>query len=374
MSEYRRGRFTNAIEWMSHVLNAPAGRGDRAIQALMVLAMAHCQLKQTEKACSAFAEGARIARVNLPKLESGDIGGWLNWMITHALIGEAQQMLIETIRDAPKVITESSADEQHAVVAAFQEITSIFMGQNKVAEAEKMFAELLPPKAPEQPLTPALLGARGEFRARCGRFAEAAIDFRKAKEANPAEHGWWHELAPLLVVTGQAHAYREHCRASLERFSDTSDPVVAQRIAKGCLILPHSGVDLKVVFRMTDAAVVATNHWSAPWFQFAKALAEYRQGRYPAVLEWANKVLAEAGKELERDVLAYAVLAMSHQHLHQSIEARDALTKAQETKLPTLENGDLGGNWSDWIIAQTLMREARALIKGDSVSSAAVDD
>ena len=34
-----------------------------------------------------------------------------------------------------------------------------------------------------------------------------------------------------------------------------------------------------------------------------------------------------------------------------------------ETKLPTLQSGDLGENWPEWLIARILVREARGLVE-----------
>jgi hypothetical protein len=49
---------------------------------------------------------------------------------------------------------------------------------------------------------------------------------------------------------------------------------------------------------------------------------------------------------------------------------RSSCNRLAETKLPKLDSGDLGG-WNDWIIAHSLMREARILIEGQP---AAVSD
>ena len=64
-----------------------------------------------------------------------------------------------------------------------------------------------------------------------------------------------------------------------------------------------------------------------------------------------------------------AVLAMSQQHLHQSQEARAALKKSADlaqAQLPKLEDGDLGRDWRDWIIAHALQSEAKQMINGES--------
>jgi Flp pilus assembly protein TadD len=118
---------------------------------------------------------------------------------------------------------------------------------------------------------------------------------------------------------------------------------------------------------MAETAVNApTNHSSMIWFRFAKGLAEYRQGRFGSAVEWTQKVLSRQGADPERDVEAYMVLAMAQYRSGQADEARITLAKGveiAEKKLPRLDSGDLGDGWLDWIIAQELMREAKALIQ-----------
>jgi hypothetical protein len=51
--------------------------------------------------------------------------------------------------------------------------------------------------------------------------------------------------------------------------------------------------------------------------------------------------------------------------LKASEQARAALAKGIEvikTRLPKLDDGDIGGGWLDWIVAQALMKEAEDLI------------
>ena len=61
------------------------------------------------------------------------------------------------------------------------------------------------------------------------------------------------------------------------------------------------------------------------------------------------------------------VLAMSNYHLRQLDEAHAAMARGlaiADTKLPKVESGDLGYWWRDWVFADVLMREAKALIEG----------
>ena len=76
--------------------------------------------------------------------------------------------------------------------------------------------------------------------------------------------------------------------------------------------------------------------------------------------------MAAAGQLLERDAAAYLVLAMAQIKLKQEAAARIALDRGAEIverKLPKLDSGDLGVQWVDVVIANLLLREARALIK-----------
>jgi hypothetical protein len=107
-------------------------------------------------------------------------------------------------------------------------------------------------------------------------------------------------------------------------------------------------------------------------FQSCKALAEYRQGRFASAADWALKALSQPEHHAlfqmddYRRVAANMLLAMSNYQLHEPDQARAALRRGleiAETKLPKLELGDLGPYWSEWVFANVLMSEAKALIE-----------
>jgi hypothetical protein len=167
------------------------------------------------------------------------------------------------------------------------------------------------------------------------------------------------------VQRGQLEAYREHCHKSLERFGGTTDPYTADQIAKGCLILPGSGVSLDTVATMADTAVAEGRQSEYfPYFQFCKGLAEYRQGRFASAPDWMGTVLTNRMSQLPLRTAAYTVLAMAQHRLQQNEPARASLAKGAELEqeLPKLDSGDIGEGWVDRIIAHALMSEARALI------------
>ena len=240
-------------------------------------------------------------------------------------------------------------------------------GDGKLAEAGQLLTRLLPQADNSAALTVQILTLRGNVLARSGRWEEAATDLARAIENDPTDGELWLILAAIQVQTGQLDAYRELCRKSLERFGKTTEPYTADRIAKGCLILPGSGADLATVATMANTAVSEGQHRGAlPYFQLCKGLAEYRQGRFASAADWMATVLTNRLSFLPLDTQAYMVLAMA-QHQSQQIEpARASLAKGAEIeqKLSKLDSGDLGEGWSDWIIAHALMSEAKALIGG----------
>ena len=57
---------------------------------------------------------------------------------------------------------------------------------------------------------------------------------------------------------------------------------------------------------------------------------------------------------------------MAQYQSKQAGDARAALAKGAEvveTRMPMLQSGDIGEDWTDWIIAHLLLNEAKALIK-----------
>ena len=269
------------------------------------------------------------------------------------------------VRDALAIRQRILGPEHLDLAGSLHKLTLVLLEEGKYSEAEKLFAEVLPSNVENQPQSVALLVERAEFHARRGQFAEAAADFIKAKEARPADPSVYHQLAALLVGSGQLEVYREHCLKSVEQFGNSSDPNTAERIAKDCLILPESGVDLGVLSKMADTAVAATNHSDIRWFQLVKGLAEYRQGDSSSAVDWLNKALAQPD-DSNRDVEAYMVLAMSHYQLKHIKEARAAFANGveiEQTMLPKLEDGNIGDSWLDWIMAHALLREAQTLLE-----------
>jgi serine/threonine protein kinase/tetratricopeptide (TPR) repeat protein len=243
-----------------------------------------------------------------------------------------------------------------------------------------------------QPEDAEVIRRRGLLRARRGKWEEAAADFTRVIDLDPRNHMDYHSLAPLLVAAGEIEKYHTLRRQIVARFGGTNnpcapdrlaratiasgswtgapagDPAVADRMAKDCLILSASGVDLDLACDLADTAVtVGSKSRYLAYFQCTKALAEYRKGEFGAAVEWIGKgpLTGTNSWDYFRHVEALAILGMAHFQLRQTEQARAALTEAlqiEQTKLPRSEIDDLGDDWRDWIIAHTLIQEAKALI------------
>jgi len=242
----------------------------------------------------------------------------------------------------------------------------------QAAEWRKKLADLEKSQPPAKRVSPenitTIQTQRGNLSARKKHYKEAAGDFSKLAEAHPDNHLFYHLLAPALVAAGDAEGYRRCCQKVIAQFGETTNPTVAERMAKACLILPSSGADMAIVSKMAEVAIRAdTNHSLLPYFQFSKGLAEYRQDRFASAAEWLRKALdSKRSRDDYRDVQAYMVLAMSQYQLKQVGEARKTLatgTDLASQKLPKADSGDLGPAWNDWIIAETLMREAKGIVE-----------
>ena len=269
----------------------------------------------------------------------------------------------ELAGDKPEVLLRVSAARDEHIEDLIKQGTDRALEEAEELAAHKPEVLQRISKARE----PAVLRANGVDHARHGDFARAAADFARVLELRADDHEVWHWQAATLIQAGQLDRYRALRQKSVERFGQTTDPNTAERIAKDYLILPSTEAGLETAAKMAETAVsAATNHSDMPWFQFAKGLAEYRQGRPGSAIEWMKKVVSNQGDALERDVEAYMVLAMAQHLTGQTNQARVTLAKGAATatgSLPQLDSGDLGDAWLDLVIAHALMREARALIQ-----------
>src|SRR4029077_10968136 len=79
-----------------------------------------------------------------------------------------------------------------------------------------------------------------------GQWQDARTAAARFLEMQPGNPSAYHLIAPLLVQTTDRTAYEELCQKIATRFAGATDPRVADRMAKDCLILPPPSANLKV--------------------------------------------------------------------------------------------------------------------------------
>jgi tetratricopeptide (TPR) repeat protein len=246
-----------------------------------------------------------------------------------------------------------------------ESMAKVLMRQKKFAETEQLLDEALTPAIVSKPSSCNLLFQRIDLLGRQGRWQEAATATTLFVAYQPTEQYGYHILAALLAITRNRPAYEMVCRKMLTTFTNTSNPYVDERVAKDCLFLPDSGMDLEFVDNLADKAVSLGSGWSdAPYFQVAKAMSAYRLGHFAESIEWAEKTLKSS--IIYANAHAYAILAMAHWELGHKDVARVMLDKGDSLTpsiLPSHQAVDLGDSWTAWLIARISLDEATALIK-----------
>jgi tetratricopeptide (TPR) repeat protein len=92
MAEYRQDHYEGTIKWAraASQVSFPYSQAE----AYATLAMGQYKLKQTKESQLALAKCAEFVETQMPKIETGDLGGdWRDWIIAHALLKEARNLI-----------------------------------------------------------------------------------------------------------------------------------------------------------------------------------------------------------------------------------------------------------------------------------------
>jgi len=189
-----------------------------------------------------------------------------------------------------------------------------------------------------------------------GQFEEAWSSWAKVLEANPRDHGAWYGYAELCLFVGREDEYRRTRRIMLKQFGESTEPQIAERTGRACLLLPPTPDELRQSVALVDC--VLKKEWeNLPVFShflFLRGLAEYRQGKFDA----AVKTMRGRASAANLGSAPRLVEAMALNKLGQVAEARKTLVKAIE-----------GYDWrperavdQDPWICHVLRREAEGMI------------
>jgi len=176
------------------------------------------------------------------------------------------------------------------------------------------------------------------------------------------------------IECSDTKGYEQFRERVMETYAGTTDPVVAERVVKNCLLLPGSGPLLKALapFAEVTRQSMAGRDFAAPegdwwpgWRCLSLALLEYRSSNWMDAVIWSRRCL-HYGQPLPRSAASQAILAMALARSGQLEQARSELAHARAlvTTRFSSELLPFEGNsyWFDWVLARILLREAETVV------------
>lgn len=249
-------------------------------------------------------------------------------------------------------------------------------GQHEVVERHWMDADKAFSQAIElRPDLPQTWEARGELLyLRLGLWELAANDLARAfslQKPSKFYRWWWNAL--LRFYTGDTAGYQKICSEMLDR--DWMPGPYAFQLVRTVSLDPDNAYGgrrlLDVAQRITESDPNEGAHW------YLQALVLLRAGRPAEAVECCQRSLQTPSRYVRSEV-NYPILAIAHQALGQSDEARQALDRAQDildewTQLrcepgPDAWIDSLGASahWPvscwDWLEFELYLREARGAL------------
>jgi tetratricopeptide (TPR) repeat protein len=226
--------------------------------------------------------------------------------------------------------------------------------------------ELMAPLQPVIPAASAIYNVIGDHHAWRKEWPAAITNYLRSIKANPTNDLAYHLLAPALLQAGDVAAYRQHRQKILQTFSHTTDPTIAESLARACLLLPASPDEMEVIAGMADVAV-ASGPGADGWAKLAKGMVEYRQGHFTNATKWLDEASAQAtGPALKLHSEIFR--AMNQFQLGQTDAAQKTLAQCVAFEANNVLDRD-GIGWNDRRVAYRFLDEAKSLIPKPAASA-----
>ena len=240
-------------------------------------------------------------------------------------------------------------------------------------------------------LTPRLSCSRPAQRIlveRVNLLGRQAANGRKPPPTRPSSSSFDRPIS--IIITSWPPCWRSQNRPAYEKICHD----ISHELRQPRPILTWLNGWLKIVFcyripewiwnslvdQLADTAVsLGSREASLPYFQACKAMSDYRLGRLPEAIEWAEK--AANGSMVEAQAKAYAISAMAHWQLGQKMHSagdagerrtpwRQAFSRAVIPR--TWENRGSPGSWrgSHWTRPPQSSKPGRQLIRARTSYSA----
>jgi WD40 repeat protein/serine/threonine protein kinase len=213
-----------------------------------------------------------------------------------------------------------------------------------------------------------ILTACGDARASRGNWQAAGKAFEQAL-AQDADHlAARCGAADVCLQQSDRKGYEAHCRELLRRFGGTADPRTARELVRRLLSAAVMATDAAAVLRLADCAARAGSRYEdRAYLQRAKAIADFRAGRFARAIERFTSPVAPAPHSAAKAARSESefYLAIAHHHLGHAKEARASLAAGRtllEEAQQLEKSPEVGNYWADWVYARAAAAEAEAIL------------
>jgi serine/threonine-protein kinase len=208
--------------------------------------------------------------------------------------------------------------------------------------------------------------AEGLALAARGDWTRAADCYGQALQRSPTDDGhFWFEYAALSLLCGDGAGYERAFAHMLDRCGKPNGPR-PYHVARACTLAQGATADPSLLARLAEREL--TDHAREFWSLTERGALAYRSGQHQDAVSFFEKSL-QADARPGHAVLNWLWLALAHQRLGKSEEARRWLDRATEwldqyrAGMPDRADEELGLHLHDWLEAHVLQREAEALFR-----------
>ena len=258
---------------------------------------------------------------------------------------------------------------------------AVLLRYNDLEEADKLLAELEPNVAPASLEAADSLVRVANWNLFQKRWKKGADRFHMLAHVfavvdptdTNANSQSWLPIAPSVSEWGEPGQYDDVRQLAIQRFSNTTNPIVAEHLLKVALLEPPDAETLQAVAPMAEVIGASLTRRDkqkdshlAAWGRYAMALLAYRQGDFQTAEELARLSFTNKGSA-SRTNLNAVILAMVDirqgrtkdvpEKLH---HIRDQVKQWEQTQSTLDAYRRL--SWSNWGSLRILLREAEAML------------
>jgi serine/threonine protein kinase/Flp pilus assembly protein TadD len=188
---------------------------------------------------------------------------------------------------------------------------------------------------------------------------QAAADLARVSEARPKDVHAWYGQAAARLGAGDLEGYRKARRGIIANFRTDTNPSAVGHVCYISVVLPAAPNEAESLLQMAEFAVTRS-----PKNPRLRGAMNYRNGLYEAALADFEQAMTV----FPRRAWDWLFIAMSHQKLGQSAEARKAVAEAENwiERTNRRRGGETTTTWIEWFesieVAQ-ILKEAKELIQ-----------